>query len=347
MGSPLSPIVANIYMEAFEQEAIHLAADKPRLWVRYVDDTFVIWPHGHDKLELFRQHLNNIRDPIKFTMETEDNGQLPFLDVLVNRTGNRMTTAVYRKKTHTDRYLHYNSHHHPRIKSGIISCLRQRACNVCSSEDLQPELRHLEKTFQSNGYPTWVVQKVLSKRRQPSTPEPSEDNEKPKTLFLPYVKGLSEKIDRQVRRLNIRTVFTTRTTVRRRLMRVKGKPPQEDVRGVIYSIPCECGAIYIGETGRTLKTRLAEHQRAVNTMNSNNGIAVHVMMTHHTIKWEGARVVSVEPHLTKRKVKEALTIRRTPNNMNLDSGFQLDSVWCHSSLPSSTPHPRPPLTTHS
>ena len=49
------------------------------------------------------------------------------------------------------------------------------------------------------------------------------------------------------------------------------------------------------------------------------------MKTSHKIKWNEAKVISTETHLTKRKVKEALIIR-TPNNMNLDSGFQLDNV---------------------
>ena len=169
--------------------------------------TLVIWQHGLDKLELFRQHLNSISNPIKFTMEIENNGQLPFLDVPVNRTDDTMTTSVYRKKTHTDRYLHYNSNHHPHVKSGIISCLQQRACNICSKEDLKPELRRLEKTFNSNSYPPRVVRKVLSRRRRPADPEPPLDGEKPKTLFIPYVKGLSERIDRQVKKLNIRTVL--------------------------------------------------------------------------------------------------------------------------------------------
>ena len=102
MGSPLSPVVANLYMEAFEQEAIERALDKPKLWVRYVDNTFVIWQHGQDKLESFLELLNNMRDPIKFTIEIEQNGQLPFMDVLVEKGGEQLTTSVYRKHTHTD-----------------------------------------------------------------------------------------------------------------------------------------------------------------------------------------------------------------------------------------------------
>ena len=48
VGSPLSPVIANIYGEGFEEEAINTTDDKPSLWVHYVDDTFTIWPHGHE-----------------------------------------------------------------------------------------------------------------------------------------------------------------------------------------------------------------------------------------------------------------------------------------------------------
>ncbi|KAK5650471.1 hypothetical protein RI129_001500 [Pyrocoelia pectoralis] len=85
MGFPLSPAIANIYMEEFEQNEINTAILKPKCWFRYVDDTFVIWPHGSHTLDDFLQHLNNIHSNIKFTMETENNNELPFLDTLIKK----------------------------------------------------------------------------------------------------------------------------------------------------------------------------------------------------------------------------------------------------------------------
>ncbi|GJQ73972.1 hypothetical protein Trydic_g18902 [Trypoxylus dichotomus] len=85
MGSPLSPVVANLFMEQFESLAVETAADKPTVWWRYLDDTFVIWPHGRDKLDRFLEHLNGVYPNIQLTMELEHNGELPFLDVRVNR----------------------------------------------------------------------------------------------------------------------------------------------------------------------------------------------------------------------------------------------------------------------
>jgi hypothetical protein len=50
MGSPLSPVIANFFMEEFKKRAFNQATLKPTCWYRYVDDTFVIWPHGKASL---------------------------------------------------------------------------------------------------------------------------------------------------------------------------------------------------------------------------------------------------------------------------------------------------------
>jgi hypothetical protein len=60
MGSPLSLVIANFYMEVFEEMALDRAPHKPLCWFHYVDDTFIIWPHGPDRLKDFLDHLNDI-----------------------------------------------------------------------------------------------------------------------------------------------------------------------------------------------------------------------------------------------------------------------------------------------
>ena len=69
MGSPVSPIVCNLYMEDFEQKAIRTAANPPTWWRRYVDDTHTKLKKAHS--QQFTDHLNNIDDDIKWTTEPE------------------------------------------------------------------------------------------------------------------------------------------------------------------------------------------------------------------------------------------------------------------------------------
>jgi len=83
MGSPISPVIANIFVEHFEKEALQKAPKKPEVWFRYVDDTFVIWRHGRAELRKFLIFLNNQHPNIRFTIDTEENKKLPFLDVFV------------------------------------------------------------------------------------------------------------------------------------------------------------------------------------------------------------------------------------------------------------------------
>ncbi|XP_072044947.1 uncharacterized protein [Amphiura filiformis] len=108
MGSPVSAIVANLFMEWLEKEAVATAPldCKPKIWRRYVDDVLEIIQK--DSTQKLTDHLNLV-DPtrnIKFTFEEEDQGKIPFLDTLiVHKEDGSMKLLVYRKKTHTDQYL--------------------------------------------------------------------------------------------------------------------------------------------------------------------------------------------------------------------------------------------------
>jgi hypothetical protein len=79
-------------------------------------DTFVVWHHGPEQLQSVLSHLNSLRPTIQFTVETESDGAIPFLDVLVIRREMILATKVYRKPIHTIRNLNFKSNHATRVK---------------------------------------------------------------------------------------------------------------------------------------------------------------------------------------------------------------------------------------
>ena len=121
MGSLISPIVANLYVEEFEAKALSTSPHTPSLWKRFVDDTFLIIKSTHKKE--FLNHINSIDESIQFTAEnTKADGSMPFIDTMViPQSDGSLTTTVFRKSTHTDQYLKWDSHHAISAKYSVIS----------------------------------------------------------------------------------------------------------------------------------------------------------------------------------------------------------------------------------
>jgi hypothetical protein len=193
MGSPLSLVIANFYMEDYEKAALESAPLKPRCWFRYLDDTFVIWQHGPDKLKEFLHHLNSIHQSIQFTMETESEGHLPFLDLdIYRRPDGSLAHKVYRKPTHTNLYLNVKSHHHPSNKQAALSTLLHIARALCDEDSLQAELVFLKDVFRENGYCDRQIHRAPN--RCPLLPQP--DNKPHLVAFLLFVGTVFNPISR-------------------------------------------------------------------------------------------------------------------------------------------------------
>ena len=162
MGSPVSPIVANIFMEAFESRALSTSIHPPKLWRRYVDDTCVTQDQSHK--EEFLHHINSVDNVIQFTVEeAKEDGSIPFLDTLIIPEQNgTFSIGVYRKPTHTDLYLPWNSNHHLSAKYSVIKTLTHRAHTICSTpKHLEAELKHLEEALGHCKYPNGPLEKCL------------------------------------------------------------------------------------------------------------------------------------------------------------------------------------------
>ena len=330
MGSPLSPIVSNIFMEDFEQHHIQNYTHKPVIWWRYVDDVFAIWPYDIDKLNKFLDFINTKENSIKFTIETELNLQLPFLDTLIKKTGNTFETSVYRKKTHTNRYLHFKSNHHMNIKTGVVKSLYDRAKIICSNDQIfNNEKEFIKKVLKNNAYPQNLVTNTFRKLDRKNMQQAiNKKTERYTNLTIPYIAGMSDKIKRIGNKFNVRTVFKTKDTLRSILTRTKPLNEEQNSKNCIYSIPCECGKYYIGETSRPLNVRIKEHQNLIKKYQiEKSKIAEHAWNNNHKILWNNTKILSKESISTRRKIKETAYILLNKDECVSSFSVELDNTW--------------------
>ncbi|XP_072041401.1 uncharacterized protein [Amphiura filiformis] len=348
MGSPVSPVVANLYMEFLEQKAIASAPRtcKPRLWKRYVDDILEIV--NKDQVDDLTEHLNQ-SDPtgnIKFTYEKEQEGKIPFLDTLnVRKPDGSVKLLVYRKVTHTDQYLNFKSHHPLHQNLGVIRTLFDRM-NSIITEDADKKLEEvkIKEALIRCGYPNWSFKQVQEKidKKQAKKPKKKKDNDiQTKGLVvIPYVEGLAEKANRIFRKHGIATAMKPNTSLRKLLVHPKDKIDPINSTDCVYEIPCtNCNQTYVGETGRKFATRLNEHKKETTrvekskqnytrqtrkqseTEQSKSAIADHAVQKNHVIDWNNAKILGKECNANIRRINESIWIRRRgPNVMNRDDG---------------------------
>ena len=167
----------------------------------------MIWQHGIDELKNFLVHLNAILEQIQFTREVEETQRLPFLDVLVmKRPDGTLGHTVYRKPTHTSRYLNAASHHHPAQLASVANTLAVRSTRIADKEHIAKELHGLRQDLEANGFSSYTVAKAFSRKKTRHNEE--IEQEKPRaTAFLPYVRGSTDKISNLLKSRNIKTIF--------------------------------------------------------------------------------------------------------------------------------------------
>ena len=262
MGSPLGPVLADIFVGFLETFKAPTCSVKPSFFCRYVDDSFACFPNQSDA-DIYLNALNSVHPCLKFTCEFETNAALPFLDVLVHKSKDAIHTSVYRKPTWTGLYTHFLSFVPEKFKRNLIHNLFDRARRLCSPSFLDQELQLLKKTFEANGYPTAFITRH-------SSPRPSRETffgpeKMPAFLRVPFVgDALSRTLIRRIRS----TVGATFTTAEPRILfmtsSVGGLPPKDPIlpsntSNCIYKFSCGCGSSYVGRTERRLGVRMAEH----------------------------------------------------------------------------------------
>ena len=160
MGSPNSVIVANLVMKSIENKMLKDFASPPCIWLRYIDDTFVVLKKT--EVVSFYKFINNIEDSIKFMVKQEVGNAIPFLSVLIIRNNGQLTTKAYRKPTHTTKYLNFNSCHNFSQKVGLVKTLLFWANSklITNYRDKTNEVKFVCNALRENDYPDWLLNKV-------------------------------------------------------------------------------------------------------------------------------------------------------------------------------------------
>ena len=156
-----------------------------------------------------------------------------------------------------------------------------------------------------------------------------DETRKLTTVCLPYVKGLAERIQRICSPYEIRTIFTSGSTLQRYLFRVK--PPTEFnmIKNCVYSVPCSCGKVYKGETCCPLKIRLEEHRKAVvHDEIEESGMADHIWKEkgNHLLLWHKVRIIGRAEHRVIRRLKESAYLLGYSDLLSRPS-IEMNTIW--------------------
>ena len=167
----MAPNYAVIFMHYLESNCLETTTKKPKIWLRFIDDIFMIWSHGLQKLKQFMNRINNYHSTIRFTYD-HHNEEIPFLDTIVYRTKeNKLFTRNYHKPSDNKQYLHYHSAHPRRQKESVPYGLLIRNKRICSEQKyFEQEARKILQELKYKKYPQQCLdeayRKVNNMRRQ-------------------------------------------------------------------------------------------------------------------------------------------------------------------------------------
>ncbi|CAH2090875.1 unnamed protein product [Euphydryas editha] len=222
-------------------------------------------------------------------MELEANNTLAFLDVLIIRNPDHsLSHYVYRKSTHTNKYLNGASHHHPRQLSAVGLSLFQRARGICDEKHPDAELQHIKQVLRDDKFRT-PRQRHRSRRKKTATVERQP-------AVLPYVKGVTDKIGYILKRASIKTYY---------------KPPTK-----------------IRQTKWSIETRIKEHIADIKHQRSTkSAVYQHTQQgANHYIRFDKPQIFAKEHRFLPRVIREAIEIKKHPN-FNREDGWNVPSAW--------------------
>ena len=300
MGSPLSPFLAEVFMNNLEVNHIsklNLFSDHVVHWYRFVDDVFAVFRGNESDVISFIDDVNKLHPNIDFTYELEQNNSLPFLDIKVSRDRDRhrLSFNIYRKDTTTDHVIPYDSYHPLSHKLSAFHSYFVRLFSIPLSDiDFKIEYNTIIKIAENNNFPLKIIKKLFNKKKKQYfigriTTLNKVSSEPVHFFSLPFVSPVCYTIQNCLKSKNIKISFKPMHTLRTLLPSTKTGTDVAEKCGV-YKIKCNsCGKFYIGKTQRSFKVRLKEHLSMLSQkhlanpshIKNKSNFAYHVLSNDH------------------------------------------------------------------
>ncbi|KAI5631461.1 reverse transcriptase (RNA-dependent DNA polymerase) domain-containing protein [Phthorimaea operculella] len=336
MGSPLSPLCADIYMDDFEKSVLKSKfKEHIQYWYRYVDDILCLWTGSNETLQELLVHMNSINHNIQLTMELGGE-TINFLDLTISIKEKAHQYKIYRKATYSDNIIHATSRHPDNHKHAAFHAFIHRLVKVpMNDEDFRQELDTIKQIARNNGYKDQLIHNIL-KRKQKREAEKlsynatqSEPANQKKWVKIPYIGTPSEKFKRLLNSDGRKTAFYSTNSLKSIICNNKDKIPMDHQSG-IYSLTCDtCDSIYVGQTGRKFKTRIKEHLSSWKKKTKTSTFAEHLNENNHRFDdSKNVKYLHIANKGRKMDTLEAMEINRHKSKFNI-----LNDQTCLSSSP--------------
>lgn len=250
-----------------------------------MDDIFCVIDDVNEiELQQLLIFINSLDQHLNFTLEIESNKELNFLDLTVFRNCDHLSFKIYRKPTHTDHCIDYMSNHPDQYKVAFFNSMFHRLFSVpLEFKYFELELRTILQIANANHFSIETIRSIFYKKRNRIlnlTPHHTQERESKKFFSFPYFNSFSLKFKHMFMKQGINLAFRNNLNLKYLLVKNKDVIPTKLKNGV-YKLVCNCGAVYIGQTGRAFVTRVKEHISCARLGKDNSNFALHLNSENH------------------------------------------------------------------
>jgi hypothetical protein len=332
MGAAISVTIANMVMEYLE---IKVFSADPSLDVkflkRYIDD--ILCACRRELITRLLESLNSFHKDIQFTVEHQIDDSIPYLDTMISKeVDGSLLFTVYRKPTHSSRYLEYFSSNPIAHKKSVAASLFHRALSICSNDRLYAIERNIIfLDLQKNGYPKDFItrtEKDVIKKRLDNSRNTSRQSEisfnqdlKTRRVCLPYISSWSEAVTRILKSYDLELTHRPINKLRYIWGNQKTHLPIHKHMNAIYQIPCgDCDLVYIGESNNANR-RMKEHEADYRLNRpENTALALHSHSCNHTPNLKAHCILANDGYYLTRKLSESFFIQNNNKALNKHPG---------------------------